>query len=147
MLLLLLSLREAVCGATSNPIIVVGAGMSGLGAALELAEQGFSDITVLEARNRTGGRTFTDYSLGASAEMGAGWVHGLKNNPVYQRCTDVGIDVQQFTWEDSNMWDQNGAVVAKSVYSELKDDMETLGDAVKEWADGQARLAPRRLGR
>jgi monoamine oxidase len=140
---LLFPLWDAACGATSDPVIVVGAGLSGLGAALELAEQGFGDVTVLEARNRTGGRTFTDYSLGASAEMGAGWVHGLQNNPVYERCTDAGIDVKQFTWEDSDLWDENGVIMPKSVISELKDDMETLEQVVETWADEQAQPAPR----
>jgi monoamine oxidase len=139
---LLFPLWDAACGATSDPVIVVGAGLSGLGAALELAEQGFGDVTVLEARNRTGGRTFTDYSLGASAEMGAGWVHGLQNNPVYERCTDAGIDVNQFTWGDSDLWDENGAIMPKSVISELKDDMETLEKDVETWADEQAQPAP-----
>ena len=44
-------------------IIVVGAGIAGLAAAKKLQEQGF-DVQILEARNRIGGRTWTDYSLG-----------------------------------------------------------------------------------
>jgi monoamine oxidase len=126
-----------VCGVT-DPIIVVGAGLSGLGAALLLAEQGFSDITVLEARNRTGGRTFTDFSLGAPAEMGAGWIHGINRNPVYERCADAGIDVKQFSWEDSDMWDENGNVVSKSVRSELAEDLSTLKKAVAKYVVEQA---------
>ncbi|UOQ89126.1 FAD-dependent oxidoreductase [Agromyces endophyticus] len=50
-------------------IIVIGAGLSGLAAAWELAKAGH-DITVLEARDRVGGRT---------------WSHRLKNGEVMER--------------------------------------------------------------
>lgn len=134
-----------VAGVSSDPIIVVGAGMSGLGAALALAEQGFCNITVLEARNRTGGRTFTDYSLGASAEMGAGWVHGLKNNPVGERCTDAGIDVTAFSWQDGDMWNENGVIVPESDYTKIEDDYGALIEAVQKYADAQ--VPPRPVSR
>lgn len=45
--------------AQSKPsVIVAGAGLSGLSAAFELAQRGFQ-VTVLEGRNRIGGRVFT----------------------------------------------------------------------------------------
>ena len=41
----------------SNPkIIIIGAGISGIAAANQLALSGFSDFKILEATNRTGGR-------------------------------------------------------------------------------------------
>jgi phytoene dehydrogenase-like protein len=139
----ILTARVAILTASvADPIIVVGSGMSGLGAALALAEQGFCNITVLEARDRTGGRTFTDYSLGASAEMGAGWVHGLQNNPVYQRSTDVGIDVKPFSWSDSNLWDENGRIVPDSVYSKFDADFTALKQAVATYANAQVPTPP-----
>jgi monoamine oxidase len=54
-------------------ILVVGAGMAGLGAALELVNQGH-DVTVLEARTRPGGRVFTmrdPFADGLYADAGA----------------------------------------------------------------------------
>jgi monoamine oxidase len=60
---------------TSAPqkIIVIGAGMAGLSAALQLVENGH-DVTVLEARTRPGGRVFTmreSFADGLYAEGGA----------------------------------------------------------------------------
>ena len=57
----------------SKQVIIVGAGMSGLVAAYELKRAGH-DVTILEARDRIGGRVFTvrsPFSDGHHAEAGA----------------------------------------------------------------------------
>ena len=55
-------------------ILVVGAGISGLGVARDLHDSGYK-VTVLEARNKIGGRIDTDRSLGFPIERGANWIH------------------------------------------------------------------------
>lgn len=40
-------------------VIVIGAGVSGLAAAKLLTESGITDVLVLEAQDRVGGRTWT----------------------------------------------------------------------------------------
>ncbi|HEX4384902.1 MAG TPA: FAD-dependent oxidoreductase [Myxococcales bacterium] len=58
-------------------VIVIGAGMAGLTAARELAQQGRS-VLVLEARDRIGGRTHTLHPRGwpVHVDIGAEFVHG-----------------------------------------------------------------------
>ncbi|GAB3550837.1 NAD(P)/FAD-dependent oxidoreductase [Arthrobacter tumbae] len=56
-----------------SDVVVVGAGPSGLTAARELRKAGHS-VTVLEARDRVGGRTHTDVIDGAVLEIGGQWV-------------------------------------------------------------------------
>src|SRR3712207_6369643 len=59
--------------AKAKRVIVLGAGLAGLSAALELGNSGY-DVTVLEARARPGGRVYTlrePFSDGLYAETGA----------------------------------------------------------------------------
>ncbi|WP_431902792.1 flavin monoamine oxidase family protein [Amycolatopsis thermoflava] len=55
-------------------VVVVGAGFAGLTAARELTHRG-TTVTVLEARDRIGGRTWTAERLGRPLELGGTWVH------------------------------------------------------------------------
>ena len=58
-------------------VIVIGAGAAGLAAASRLVERG-ADVTILEARDRIGGRVWTlrPQSLAVPVELGAEFTHG-----------------------------------------------------------------------
>lgn len=61
---------------------VIGAGMAGLAAASALQAAGATAL-VLEARNRIGGRLWTDRSWpDLPVDVGASWIHGTKGNPL-----------------------------------------------------------------
>src|SRR3954452_4225690 len=70
----LISARGGFAGqrASGPRVLVIGAGFAGLAAAYELSHAG-ADVTVLEARNRVGGRvvSFADLTPGAAMEGGA----------------------------------------------------------------------------
>jgi len=73
-------------------VVVIGAGMAGLVAARLLHDSGFA-VTVLEARGRLGGRTWTDSSLGAPLDLGGSWVHGVEGNPLTLWCDRLGVEL------------------------------------------------------
>ena len=63
---------------TSDPdVVIIGAGFSGITAARELRRYGYK-VVILEARNRLGGRTFTNEFEGKSVDFGGTWVHWLQ---------------------------------------------------------------------
>jgi monoamine oxidase len=60
----------------SKHCIVIGAGLAGLAAAYKLTKKNWK-VTVLEARNRVGGRVFTfkfHEAPGLYCELGGEWV-------------------------------------------------------------------------
>lgn len=71
--------RSTASGApgTDLDVIVIGGGFCGVTAARELRRKGYS-VTLLEARNRLGGRTFTSQFAGKEADMGGTWVHWIQ---------------------------------------------------------------------
>ncbi|MFO1132093.1 MAG: NAD(P)/FAD-dependent oxidoreductase [Hyphomicrobiales bacterium] len=71
-------------------IAVIGAGAAGLAAGLALQKAGKSFV-VLEARDRIGGRAFTDTSLGLPFDMGAHWLHSADVNPFVQIADRLGL--------------------------------------------------------
>lgn len=63
-------------------VLVVGAGIAGLAAAAQLAQQGYQ-VQVLEARSRLGGRLWTSQQWpDLPVDMGASWIHGIEGNPI-----------------------------------------------------------------
>lgn len=71
-------------------VLVIGAGMAGLVAARLLHASGFP-VTVLEARERLGGRVWTDRRLGGPCDFGGSWIHGADDNPLTRWCNNREI--------------------------------------------------------
>jgi monoamine oxidase len=100
-------------------IIVAGAGVAGLAAALELASAGQS-VLVLEARDRAGGRILTEHSerhRDLPIELGAEFVHG-RHPDLYDFSENAGLKLSEVSGtfyrqagarleplEDDSFWD------------------------------------------
>src|SRR5699024_9099874 len=57
-----------------NKVVIIGAGFAGLVAARELQTAGI-EYEILEAKDRIGGRAWTEERMGRPLELGATWVH------------------------------------------------------------------------
>ena len=83
----------------AKKVIIIGAGISGLAAAYKLKQTGVS-VTLVEARNRVGGRIFT-YKFdepGLTCELGAEWV-GASHTRLIELCTEFGLELQNHQFE------------------------------------------------
>ena len=80
--------------------VVIGAGFAGLAAAYKLKTAGW-DVTVLEARDRIGGRVFSHKFAGTDliCELGAEWV-GESHERIKALCSDFKIPLQKHQFED-----------------------------------------------
>ncbi|KAF2126778.1 FAD/NAD(P)-binding domain-containing protein [Dothidotthia symphoricarpi CBS 119687] len=62
-------------------VCVVGAGVAGLRCADVLLQHGMR-VTILEGRDRVGGRLCQSSALGHMVDLGPNWIHGTDNNPI-----------------------------------------------------------------
>jgi monoamine oxidase len=85
--------RAFAAAAGAPEALVIGAGGAGLVAAKELAARGIP-VLVLEARDRIGGRAFTDTSLGVPWDRGCSWLHASNRNPWIAYARQNGFEVQ-----------------------------------------------------
>ncbi|HEY1170253.1 MAG TPA: NAD(P)/FAD-dependent oxidoreductase [Verrucomicrobiae bacterium] len=74
-------------------VIVIGGGISGLAAAHELLQDGCR-VTVLEAKNRLGGRIHTLHDTSCPIELGAEFVHG-RSEPFLSFLKEAHIPIEQ----------------------------------------------------
>ena len=94
---------------TKRGVIIVGAGFSGLIAARELESAGI-EVQIYEARDRIGGRAWTDERLGGHAlEMGATWVHWMQPF-VWTEITRYGQEIYPSPDIEQAYWVSGGDV-------------------------------------
>ena len=85
--------------------VIIGAGFAGLAAAYKLKNAGWK-VTVIEARDRIGGRVFSHKFAGTDliCELGAEWV-GESHERIKALCHDFGIPLQRHQFDDYLMRD------------------------------------------
>ncbi|XP_027064374.1 polyamine oxidase 2 isoform X1 [Coffea arabica] len=107
-------LQKALCysnverrHASSPSVIVIGGGFAGIAAARALYDASFQ-VTVLESRDRIGGRVHTDYSFGFPVDLGASWLHGVcKENPLAPVIGRLGLPLYRTSGDNSVLYDHD----------------------------------------
>ncbi|WP_425404363.1 flavin monoamine oxidase family protein [Hwanghaeella sp.] len=113
-------------------VIVIGAGIAGLGAARSLKNQG-AEVIVLEGKPHIGGRLLTDWSMGAPFEVGAGWIHGPEQaNPSRQLADAVGAEYVVTDDENAVYFHANGDEFGEDDYEEMSDGWESVVEHIDE---------------
>jgi monoamine oxidase len=112
-------------------VIVLGAGMAGIAAARKLSAQG-KRVLVLEARNRIGGRVWTDNTLGLPLDLGASWVHGIDNNPLTAIVKQAKIKTVATDYENHWLYDSNGKLMSDSAQEKLDAQFESFMERLEE---------------
>ncbi|WP_300681330.1 NAD(P)/FAD-dependent oxidoreductase [Nocardioides sp.] len=76
--------------------VIVGAGIAGLVTARLLADAG-QRVVVLEARDRIGGRVWSERSDGHVTDRGASWIHGITGSAVAEAAAAFGLPTVELT--------------------------------------------------
>src|SRR4051812_3141085 len=78
---------------TESRVVVIGAGAAGIAAARRLKQAGIETL-ILEARERVGGRAWTDTSsFGVPLDMGCAWLHSADRNPWMSYAREHGFRI------------------------------------------------------
>jgi monoamine oxidase len=121
--------------------VVIGAGLSGLAAALRLTAEG-RDVVVLEAADRVGGRVWTPTAAGVSFEAG-GEAVDVANTALRDLAAEVGADLRPSAvgWGDHGpvpvMWHVGGRRFERAggAYLRLQEELTRLGSAPEPGED------------
>lgn len=113
-------------------VVVVGGGFAGMTCARDLSRRGYN-VTVLEARNRIGGRTFTAEFNGKPTDMGGTWVHWMQPH-VWSEIRRYGVELEE----------TKGAVADRIIYVDYSGKRhETTATAIwDEFEKATARYFP-----
>uniref|UniRef100_A0A8C6VXS6 [histone-H3]-N(6),N(6)-dimethyl-L-lysine(4) FAD-dependent demethylase n=1 Tax=Nothobranchius furzeri TaxID=105023 RepID=A0A8C6VXS6_NOTFU len=121
-------LPESFC---SKNVIVIGAGAAGLAAARQLQNFG-TQVLVLEARERIGGRVWDDVSLGVTVGRGAQIVNGCVNNPIALMCEQMGIRMHKLG-ERCDLFQEDGKVTDPAIDKRMDFHFNAILDVVSDW--------------
>uniref|UniRef100_A0A8C4F6N7 [histone-H3]-N(6),N(6)-dimethyl-L-lysine(4) FAD-dependent demethylase n=1 Tax=Dicentrarchus labrax TaxID=13489 RepID=A0A8C4F6N7_DICLA len=112
-------------------VIIIGAGASGLAAARQLQNFG-TQVMVLEARERIGGRVWDDASLGVTVGRGAQIVNGCVNNPIALMCEQMGVKMHKLG-ERCDLFQEGGQVTDPAIDKRMDFHFNAILDVVSEW--------------
>ncbi|MEM7539490.1 MAG: FAD-dependent oxidoreductase [Chloroflexota bacterium] len=127
-------------GDKMTTVLVIGAGMAGVIAARQLHDAGY-DVTVLEGRDRIGGRVWTS-RLWADAplDLGASWIHGIRRNPLTALADEIDAKRISTDYDNAVLYNTNGDEVDDGTWGELESLMESVIKAAGRAADADMTL-------
>ncbi|XP_057668645.1 spermine oxidase-like isoform X2 [Diorhabda carinulata] len=104
----------------SLSVLIIGAGVAGISAACKLLEHGITNVTILEAKDRIGGRVHSVEFDGSYVDLGGQWVHGEDGNIVYDLVKDFDLlGTSLNTYEDNTYYLSDGSVVDKNLSDKI----------------------------
>lgn len=108
---------------SSKPHVgIIGAGLTGLRCADMLLKHGGFQVTIIEGRDRIGGRVHqAQLPSGHPIDLGPNWIHGTNDNPILNIANETNTTVGSWDTE-SYLFDEAGKLLALAdgeVYSTL----------------------------
>ena len=89
--IVILFVTVSVAKVQHSKVLILGAGMSGITAAKTLHDNGIEDFIILEGYEQIGGRMRKAAFADTIIELGANWVQGVENNPIWDLALKYGL--------------------------------------------------------
>ncbi|KAL4796941.1 flavin-containing amine oxidase [Aspergillus venezuelensis] len=103
----------------SHHVGIIGAGFAGLRCA-EVLINGGAQVTILEARNRIGGRVHQTIFCENMVDMGPNWIHGTSTNPILGLANKTSTVLSPIE-ESPCIFKTNSQLLSKTKATELLD--------------------------
>lgn len=125
---------SSASAATNQKVIIIGAGMAGMAAAKTLKDKGHT-VTVLEAKNRIGGRIYTSNKWAdAPTDLGASWIHEPVGNPLTPLADSIRARRVATSYTSFLTYDESGGLISPQVktdYLAMQTDLRDLWSAAQ----------------
>jgi polyamine oxidase len=112
----------------NTKVAILGGGVSGISAALNLTAAGVTDFMMIEARDILGGRAQDAPFANINVELGCNWVQGLGTNPINQMALKYKLKTAPSYSDDVVWYGENGKYNGTAIYNKLNDHYDTLLD-------------------
>jgi monoamine oxidase len=107
------------------PIVIIGAGAAGIGAARRLAAAGLTPL-LLEALPRPGGRAWTVQAAANPLDLGCGYLHSGDRNPWTQIAEQSGFAIER----NNPAWDRQSLRLGADAAA-----WQEAGEAFERWSE------------
>jgi len=99
-------------------VLIIGAGLSGLQAAVDLHKAGLN-VKVLEARDRVGGKTYSKAAQGSVTDVGAAWINDTNQSKMFALAKRYGLDLIKQNVEGCIVVDDGIGQIKQHPYGQL----------------------------
>ncbi|KAF7732132.1 hypothetical protein EC973_006387 [Apophysomyces ossiformis] len=101
-------------------VAILGGGVSGIHAAINLTHNGIDDFVIVEARDILGGRAQNVPFAGVSVEKGCNWVQGLGTNPINELRKKYGLKTARTNGDDVVFYNEHGKAEGEKEYEKIE---------------------------
>lgn len=122
------------------PIIIVGAGTAGLSCAQALQTAG-KNVLLLEAQDRIGGRVHSQSHANDVFDLGASWIHGIENNPIWEISQQHQIATTVFNYTESDFYHAGGRAFSMAEQQAFMQAIEHIIQSLTHSSEPSAQVA------
>lgn len=109
-------------------VVILGGGVSGISAALNLTAAGITDFMMVEARDILGGRAQDTQFGDVNVELGCNWVQGLGTNPINQLALKYNLSTAFSDSTDVQWYGEKGKYNGTDTYNSLDEKFDKFLD-------------------